>query len=70
MMQKQKKMLLKWAVIYRILDRISYFIFAGKKKYFVGDEGDEFVRRWILSKNLFEKDHNKLEAFIKSAMSD
>ena len=34
------------------------------------DEKDEFMRRYILSKKLFEKDHNELKAFIKSTISD
>ena len=49
---------------------MSFFELVGEKKYFPDDEKDEFMRRYILSKKLFEKDHNELKAFIKSTISD
>ena len=49
---------------------MSFFELAGEKKYFSNDERNEFMRKYILSKNLFEKDHNELGAFIKSTISD
>ena len=48
---------------------MSFFELAGEKKYFSNDERNEFMRKYILSKNLFEKDHNELGAFIKSTIS-
>ena len=49
---------------------MSFFELAGEKKYFSNNERNEFMRRYILSKKLFEKYHNELGAFIKSTISD
>ena len=68
-MLRLNKISQKRTIIYRILDRMSFFALAGGKKYYSDDEKDEFMRTYILSKKLFEKDQNELGAFIKSTIS-
>ena len=68
-MLRLNKISKKRTIIYRILDRISFFALAGEKKYYSDYEKDEFMRTYILSKKLFEKDQDELEAFIKSTIS-
>ena len=68
-MLRLNKISQKRTIIYRILDRMSFFALAGEKKYYSDNEKDEFMRTYILSKKLFGKDQNELGAFIKSTIS-